>query len=76
MTSNEIKEFCKEYGFTYGELSEKIGWGEASFRTTIGNGKISDQTATAINLLRDNIKLKAELEEWNIIKTTLKKALS
>ena len=76
MTSNEIKEFCKEYGFTYGELAEKIGWGDASFRATIGSGKISDQTAAAIELLRENIALKAELEEWNLIKNTLKKALS
>ncbi len=76
MTSNEIKEFCKEYGFTYGELAKKIGWGDASFRTTIGNGKISDQTAAAIELLRENITLKSELEEWHVIKSTLKKALS
>ena len=76
MTADEVKEFCKEYGFTYGELAEKIGWGEASFRTTIGNGKISDQTAAAIALLRENIALKAELEEWHVIKSTLKKALS
>ena len=76
MTSNEIKEFCKEYGFTYGELAEKIGWGDASFRATIGSGKISDQTAAAIELLRENIALKAELEEWRLIKSTLKKALS
>lgn len=76
MTSNEIKEFCKEYKFTYSELAKQIGWGEASLRTTIGNGKISDQTAASIKLLQENIKLKAELEEWNLIKTTLKKALS
>lgn len=76
MTSNEIKEFCKEYGFTYGELAKKIGWGDASFRATIGSGKISDQTTAAIELLRENIALKAELEEWHLIKTTLKKALS
>lgn len=76
MTSNEIKAFCKEYGFTYGELAEKIGWGDASFRATIGSGKISDQTAAAIALLRENIALKTELEEWHVIKSTLKKALS
>lgn len=76
MTSNEIKEFCKEYNFTYGELAKKIGWGEASFRATIGSGKISDQTAAAIELLRENIALKTELEEWHLIKSTLKKALS
>ena len=76
MTVDEVKAFCKEYGFTYGELAEKIGWGEASFRATIGSGKISDQTAAAIALLRENIALKSELEEWHIIKSTLKKALS
>lgn len=76
MTADEVKAFCKEYGFTYGELAEKIGWGEASFRTTIGSGKISDQTAAAIELLRENIALKADLEEWRLIKSTLKKALS
>nr|WP_315520689.1 transcriptional regulator [uncultured Campylobacter sp.] len=76
MTVEEVKEFCKEYGFTYGELAQKIGWGEASLRTTIGNGKISEQTAAAIELLRENIALKAELEEWRLLKNTLKKALS
>jgi hypothetical protein len=76
MTSNEIKAFCKKYDFTYGELAEKIGWGDASFRATIGSGKISDQTAAAIELLRENIALKAELEEWHLLKSTLKKALS
>lgn len=76
MTADEVKAFCKEYGFTYGELAEKIGWGEASFRATIGSGKISDQTAAAIALLCENIALKSELEEWHVIKSTLKKALS
>lgn len=76
MTADEVKEFCKEYGFTYGELAEKIGWGDASFRATIGSGKISDQTAAAIKLLQENIALKTELEEWHVIKSTLKKALS
>ena len=76
MTADEVKAFCKEYGFTYGELAEKIGWGEASLRATIGSGRISDQTAAAIELLRENIALKSELEEWHVIKSTLKKALS
>lgn len=76
MTADEVKAFCKDHGFTYGELAEKIGWGEASLRATIGNGKISDQTAAAIELLRENIDLKAELSEWIRLKETLKKALS
>lgn len=76
MTADEVKAFCKDHGFTYGELAEKIGWGEASLRATIGSGKISDQTAAAIELLRENIDLKAELSEWIRLKETLKKALS
>lgn len=73
MTSEELKQFCKEKNLTYKELAEKIGWSEASLRTTISNGKISDQTAAAVRLLKETMDLKAELADWETIKAIIKK---
>lgn len=63
MTADELKAFCKERNLTYKELAEKIGWSEPSLRTIISSGKISDQTAAAISLLKETMELKAELAD-------------
>lgn len=73
MTADELKAFCKERGLTYKELAERIGWSEPSLRATISSGKISDQTAAAVNLLKETMELKAELADWETIKAILKK---
>lgn len=73
MTSEELKAFCKEQNLTYKELAEKIGWSEPSLRATISSGKISDQTAAAINLLKETMELKEKLADWETIKTIIKK---
>lgn len=72
MTADELKAFCKETGLTYKELAELIGFSEPSLRATISAGKISSQTEAAINLLKENIDLKKELQNWETIKEIFK----
>ncbi|EAH9150328.1 transcriptional regulator [Campylobacter jejuni] len=72
MTAQEVKDFCKEYNFTYKDLAQKLGWSEPSLRATIASGKISEQTSAAINLLKETIELKKQLKDWETIKTILK----
>ncbi len=72
MTADELKAFCKEMGLTYKELAELIGFSEPSLRATISAGKISAQTEAAINLLKENIELRQELQNWETIKEIFK----
>ena len=73
MTAEELKQFCKERNITYKELAEKIGWSEPSLRATISSGKISDQTAAAVNLLKETMELKEKLTDWETIRAIIKK---
>ncbi len=73
MTSEELKAFCKEHNLTYKQLAELIGWSEPSLRATISAGKISDQTAAAVGLLKKNIELQNELKDFELIKSLIKK---
>lgn len=73
MTAEELKAFCKERNLTYKELAEKIGWSEPSLRATISGGKISDQTAAAVNLLKETMELKEQLADWETIRAIIKK---
>lgn len=73
MTAEELKQFCKERNLTYKELAEKIGWSEPSLRATISSGKISDQTAAAVNLLKETMELKEKLTDWETIRAIIKK---
>lgn len=75
MTSEELKAFCKERGLTYAQLAEKIGWSEPSLRATIGSGKISPQTAAAVNLLKRVYELENELKDWQAVKEIFKRNL-
>ena len=73
LTADELKQFCKERNLTYKELAEKIGWSEPSLRATISSGKISDQTAAAVNLLKETMELKEKLTDWETIRAIIKK---
>ena len=73
MTADELKQFCKERNLTYKELAEKIGVSEPSLRATISSGKISDQTAAAVNLLKETMELKEKLTDWETIRAIIKK---
>ncbi len=72
MTSEELKAFCKERNLTYKELAERIGMSEATLRSNISKGIISEQTARAIELLKHIEALENELKEFQALKEILK----
>ncbi|MFY4737181.1 helix-turn-helix domain-containing protein [Campylobacter coli] len=75
MTAQEIKEFCKEQGLTYKQLGELIGMSEGGLQNAIKKDSISDQTAKAIELLKEIEILKEQLADYENLKQLLKKAL-
>ncbi|ENH3835505.1 transcriptional regulator [Campylobacter jejuni] len=72
MTSEELKQFCKEQGLTYKELAELIGFGEGAVKNAISTEKISFQMAHAINMLKKIFELEAKLEKAEAIKKDFK----
>ncbi|TKX32413.1 transcriptional regulator [Campylobacter aviculae] len=75
MTAQEIKDFCKERNLTYKELGELIGMSEGGLQNAIKKNSISDQTAKAIELLKEIENLKEQLADYENLKQILKKAL-
>ncbi|MGP1450913.1 MAG: transcriptional regulator [Wolinella sp.] len=74
MEAEEIKAFCKERGWTYGELAGKIGISESTLRSALSTNKITTQVARAIEMIREIEELRAELENWGIFKTLVARA--
>ncbi|TKX28236.1 transcriptional regulator [Campylobacter estrildidarum] len=72
MTSEELKQFCKERNLTYKELGELIGFGEGAVKNAISTEKISFQMAHAINMLKKIFELEAKLEKAEAIKKDFK----
>lgn len=75
MTSEELKQFCKERNLTYKELGELIGMSEGGLQNAVKKNNISDQTAKAIELLKEIERLKEQLVDYENLKQTLKKCL-
>jgi len=69
---NIIKRTCKELGLTYKQLSEKIGYSEATINKLASTGEISEAIETAINLYVENLTLKTQIEEIETLKRLLK----
>ena len=75
MEENIVKRVCKELGISYQELADILGVGISTINNSASTGKVSKQLETAINLYLKNIELEKELEEYNNLKATLKKAI-
>lgn len=75
MTAQEIKDFCKENKLTQKELAGLIGMGQDSLNTAISSGKISNSVEASVNLLRENMELKKELQKYKSLKEALKEAI-
>lgn len=76
MTSDELKQFCKERGLTYAQLAEKIGMTEGGLQNAVKKDNVSEQTAKAIDLLREIENLKEQVADYEALKAILKKALN
>lgn len=65
INSQNIKIFCKTYKMSYRELADEIGMTEASIKTAVSIGKISNQTQASIRML---IKIKEQEKRLNEFK--------
>jgi predicted DNA binding CopG/RHH family protein len=69
---NIVKKTAKELGMTYRQLGEAVGYSEDAIKQAASSGNISQPMAKALELLEQNITLKAEKEELQTLKTLLK----
>lgn len=69
---NIVKGTCKELGITYKELGEAIGYSEGALKTSASTNNISEPMQQAIKLYKENIALKEQLQDCNILKQALK----
>ena len=69
---NIVKLTCKELGITYRELGEAIGYGGDSLRNIASKVEVSEPLTKAIELYKENLALKAQLQDCNTLKQALK----
>ena len=73
---NIVKATCKELGMTYKELGEAIGYKPDTVNKSASTGKVSEQLAKAIEMYLENVRLKEQLQDYDKLKTAIKKAIS
>jgi len=71
---NIVKKTCKEFGLTYREVGEKIGYEENSVSNASRN-EVSKTMYKAIELYLKIIEQEKELKTLEILKNTLKSIL-
>ena len=71
-TINIVKATAKRLGMTYRQLGEAVGYSEDAIKKAALSSEISQPMAKALELLEQNITLKAEKEELQTLKTLLK----
>lgn len=72
---NLIKQTCKELNFTYKQLGEAVGYSESAIKNA-GSGEASEPMRRAIELYKENLKLKSKLEKSEAFKNNLKDFLA
>lgn len=73
MSENIIKKTCKELGLTYKQLGELIGYSESALNNAARSDKVSEPLTRAIELYKENLKLKNELEDFKLVKEILRR---
>lgn len=76
LNPNIIKQVSKDLAITYKKLSSEIGYKPDTINKSASTGKISEQLNKAIEMYIENLKLKDELKDFDIMKKTLSKILS
>lgn len=69
---NIIKQTCKELNLTYKQLGELIGYGEEAVSKAARTDNISGAMNKAIELYKETLNLKKELDKLESLKTILK----
>lgn len=72
-TENLMKETAKQFGMTYREIGEAIGYSEAAIKSAAATGKVSEPMQRAIELYFENQELHKEVKETEQLKQLLKK---
>ena len=72
---NVIKQVCKDLNLTYRKLSLELGYKPDTINKAASTGKISDQLSKAIELYLENLRLKEELKDFDVIKQTLQNVM-
>ena len=74
MTAEEnlIKATCKELNLTYKQLGELIGYGEGAIKNSASTGNVSEPMRKAIELYKETLNLKKELDKLESLKIILK----
>ena len=72
---NIIKQVCKDLSITYKTLSSELGYKPDTINKAASTGKISEQLLKATNLYLENLRLKEELKDFEVIKQTLKNVM-
>lgn len=72
---NIIKQVCKDLELTYKSLASNIGYKPDTINKAASTGKVSEQLQRAIEMYLENLRLKYELNDFNIMKNTLRKIL-
>ena len=75
LSPNIVKQVCKDLSITYKILSLELGYKPDTINKAASTGKISEQLLKATNLYLENLKLKEELKDFEIIKQTLKNVM-
>ena len=68
---NVIKQVCKDLRLTYKKLSYELGYKPDTINKAASTGKVSDQLSKAIELYLENLRLKEQLKNFDVIKQTL-----
>ncbi len=72
---NVIKQVCKDLNLTYKKLSYELGYKPDTINKAASSGKISFQLSKAIELYLENLRLKEELKDFELIKQTLQNVM-
>ena len=75
LSPNIIKQVCKDLNITYKTLSSELGYKPDTINKAASTGKISEQLLKVTNLYLENLRLKEELEDFEVIKQTLKNVM-
>ena len=75
LNPNIIKHVCKDLNLTYKKLAFELGYKPDTINKAASTGKISEQLNKAIELYLENLRLKAELKNYDLIKQTLQNVM-
>lgn len=73
---NIIKKVCADFELTYAQLAEKIGYSEPAIKKAIANETLSEPMQKAILLYLRTLELEKQLEDYSILKSAIKNAIS